>query len=211
MPISGSITMSISPPYLGEYGAGAEINRFFPTLGNHDMNANDGQPYLDYFSLPGNERYYDFVWGPVHFFALSADSREPDGVGRSSIQAQWLREQLAQSASPWKVIYMHQSPYSSAVHGSIDWMQWPFEEWGASIVISGHNQVYERLKIVDLTYIVSGMGGGPRYAFEEFLDISEFRYRDMNGALLVNATGNRFTLQFINVAGEIIDEVVLEK
>ena len=24
-------------------------------------------PYLDYFTLPGNERYYDFTWGPVHF------------------------------------------------------------------------------------------------------------------------------------------------
>ena len=62
-------------PYAGGYGAGATTNRFFPALGNHDWG--DGfiwpstvQPYTDYFTLPGNERYYDFARGPVHFFAL---------------------------------------------------------------------------------------------------------------------------------------------
>jgi hypothetical protein len=29
-------------PYQGDYGAGAEVNRFFPTLGNHDMISESG-------------------------------------------------------------------------------------------------------------------------------------------------------------------------
>ena len=62
-------------PYTGVYGEGAQENRFFPALGNHDWNTLGAQPYLDYFPLPGNERYYDFVWGPVHFFAIDSDSR----------------------------------------------------------------------------------------------------------------------------------------
>jgi hypothetical protein len=56
-------------PYKGSYGPGADINRFFPTLGNHDYGVPGARPYLEYFTLPGNGRYYDFVWGPVHFFA----------------------------------------------------------------------------------------------------------------------------------------------
>lgn len=41
--------------YAGQYGPGATTNRFFPSLGNHDWNADLGvQPYLDYFTLPGN-------------------------------------------------------------------------------------------------------------------------------------------------------------
>ncbi|UCD99858.1 MAG: metallophosphoesterase, partial [Chloroflexota bacterium] len=44
-------------PYLGSYGEGAKENRFFPSLGNHDWHAAAAQPYLDYFNLPGNERY----------------------------------------------------------------------------------------------------------------------------------------------------------
>ena len=72
-------------PYQGIYGDGAVINRFFPTLGNHDMLTDNGQPYLDYFTLPGNERYYDFVWGPVHLYALDNLETEPDGFNASSI------------------------------------------------------------------------------------------------------------------------------
>ncbi|MBZ0159711.1 MAG: metallophosphoesterase, partial [bacterium] len=52
-------------PYLGLWGPGATINRFFPSLGNHDWATTGAQPYLDYFTLPNNERYYDVVWGPV--------------------------------------------------------------------------------------------------------------------------------------------------
>ena len=82
-------------PYAGSYGPGADQNRFFPTLGNHDWYTTGAQPYLYYFSLPGNERYYDFVWGPVHFFAIDSDENEPDGVNQASVQAGWLRQTLA--------------------------------------------------------------------------------------------------------------------
>lgn len=72
-------------PYPGIYGVGDTINRFFPTLGNHDVRTDDGQPYTDYFTLPNYERYYDFVWGDVHFFALNSNSSEPDGADSTSI------------------------------------------------------------------------------------------------------------------------------
>ncbi len=100
-------------PYPGVYGKGADRLRFFPTSGNHDWDINHAQAYFDYFELPGNEHYYDFVWGPAHFFSLSSDSREQDGVSAGSIQALWLKDALAKSTSPWKIVYMHHPPYSS--------------------------------------------------------------------------------------------------
>jgi len=33
-------------PYTGEFGDGSEVNRFFPTLGNHDWTTDGGQPYI---------------------------------------------------------------------------------------------------------------------------------------------------------------------
>jgi tartrate-resistant acid phosphatase type 5 len=198
-------------PYSGAFGAGAEQNRFFPTLGNHDWDSARAQAYFDYFSLPGNERYYDFVWGPVHFFAVSADSREPDGVSRVSVQAQWLQERLAASTSPWKVVYFHQAPYSSGYHGPVDWMVWPFEEWGASAVLSGHDHVYERLQVGGIPYFVNGAGGGPLYYFIQVEPESQVRYNDDYGAMLVTADETQMIFQFINRRGEVIDEHVLRR
>ena len=198
-------------PYRGEYGPGADQARFFPTLGNHDWNTNQGQPYFDYFDLPGNGRYYNFTWGPVEFFALSSDSREPDGVSRKSIQANWLKEQLAKSQSPWKLVYFHHSPYSSGLHGPVDWMHWPFADWGASAVLSGHDHTYERLNIDGLPYFVNGLGGGSIYDFESISEGSQFRYNDTYGAMLVTANIKQMTFDFYNWKGELIDTYQINK
>ncbi len=196
-------------PYIGEYGKGADVNRFFPTLGNHDWTTNGAQPYFDYFELPGNERYYDFVWGPVHLFAIDSDSREPDGVGRSSVQGQWLKDRLADSTAIWNIVYMHHPPYSSADHGSIDWAQWPYKDWGATAVISGHDHVYERLVVDGFPYFVNGLGGGPIYEFDEVIPGSEVRFRDDYGAMLVEATSQQITFQFITRQNQVIDTVTI--
>jgi hypothetical protein len=192
-------------PYTGQYGPGAAENRFFPTLGNHDYNTARAKAYLDYFSLPGNERYYDFTWGPVQFFALDADSREPDGVSSQSVQAAWLKDALSKSTAAWKIVYFHQPPYSSGLHGSTDWMRWPFKEWGASAVLSGHDHTYERLSIDGLTYFVNGLGGGAIYNFVNILEGSQARYNDDYGAMLVNADQNQIKFEFITRQGTVID------
>jgi len=192
-------------PYHGTYGPGADQNRFFPTLGNHDYMTANAQPYLDYFELPGNERYYDFVWGEVHFFAVDADSHEPDGVSQDSVQAQWLQKQLAGSTSLWNVVYFHQPPYSSGTHGSTEWMRWPFAQWGASVVFSGHDHLYERLVEDGIPYFVDGLGGGPIYMFTGKIAGSQVQYNQDYGAMLVVADSQQMTFQFINRKGAVID------
>jgi tartrate-resistant acid phosphatase type 5 len=140
-------------PYTGSFGAGSPTgtNRFFPSLGNHDWLQPNAQPYINYFTLPGNERYYSFRRGAVEFFAIDSDPHEPD-LGyvndttstENSIQGQWLQNALAASTAPWKVVYMHHPPFSSGTnHGSADWMRWPFEAWGADVVMAGHEHNYE--------------------------------------------------------------------
>jgi len=196
-------------PYTGEYGDGTEANRFFPTIGNHDWDSDQAQAYFDYFELPGNERYYDFTWGPVHFFAINSDSREPDGVGRSSPQAQWLKAQLAASTASWNIVYMHHPPYSSTSEEPVDWIRWPFQEWGADIVIAGHDHYYERLEVDGFPYIINGLGGGAIYGFGETYPGSQVRYNADYGALLVEADKNHASFAFQNRTGEIIDTYLL--
>lgn len=191
--------------YQGAYGPGAAENRFFPVLGNHDLDSAMGMPYFDYFTLPGNERYYDVRFGALHVFFLNSDTRENDGVGQSSTQAAWLQQALSASDAPWKLVILHHPPYSSGIHGSTDYAQWPFAAWGASAVLSGHDHTYERLMVNGIPYFVNGLGGGPRYEFVETQSGSEVRYRDQYGAMLIEAEPARMVLRFINVDGQEID------
>ena len=198
-------------PYRGAYGQGADINRFFPTLGNHDWLVENAYPYLDYFTLPGNERYYDFVWGPLHFFALDSDSREPDGFRKDSPQADWLQKKLAESSAQWKIAYLHHPPYSSGTNGGVAWMDWPFREWGAHLVLAGHDHIYERLEVNGLPYLINGLGGGAIYALSTPVPGSQLRYNRDYGALFCEASESRLRCQFITVGGEVVDTLTLAK
>ncbi|MCU1288829.1 MAG: hypothetical protein JWN60_1058 [Acidobacteria bacterium] len=196
-------------PYNGNYGAGASENRFFPTLGNHDWHAENAQPYLDYFNLPGNERYYDFVRGPVHFFAIDSDSQEPDGSNVNSVQANWLKNKLASSKAVWKIVYFHHPPYSSGKHGSTERLQWKFKEWGATTVISGHDHIYERLLINNFPYFVNGLGGAGRYSLEDTVSGSQKRYNADYGAMFVEASSAEITFRFVNREQVLIDSYTI--
>jgi tartrate-resistant acid phosphatase type 5 len=192
--------------YTGSYGAGAVTNKFFPSLGNHDWVTAGAVPYLNYFTLSGNERYYDFVRGSVHLFAIDSDPNEPDGISSTSVQATWLQNALAASTSPWKIVYFHHPPYSSATHGSTLALRWPFQTWGASAVVAGHEHAYERFVINSFPYIVNGLGGNPnRYTFGTPLAGSVVRYNADWGAQLVEATDNWVTFKFITRTGVVID------
>jgi hypothetical protein len=198
-------------PYLGSYGPGASENRFFPTLGNHDWHAPNAQPYLDYFTLPGNERYYEVDLGPVDLFAIDSEPEEPDGVSASSAQALWLEARLEASTSPWKLVYFHSPPYTSGVvHGPSEWMQWPFKEWGATAVLSGHEHHYERLTVGGLPYFVDGSGGGSLYSFGTPYPGSEVRFNQDWGAMLIDADASRIQFRFITRAGVQIDSYTIE-
>jgi hypothetical protein len=213
--------------YVGSYGPGSPVNRFFPTLGNHDWwyfdpdgpvpNAN---PYLGYFTLPGagfqnssgNERYYDFVLGNVHFFALDSNFEEPDGRTVDSPQADWLRGALAASQQAFNIVYFHHAPFTSgAESGNDEAMQWPFAQWGADAVLSAHDHIHERLAIDGIPYFVNGLGGASIYPLGEIEPGSQFRYNGDFGAMLITATETTMTFEFyaIGSPAEPVDRLVV--
>ncbi len=200
----------------------APVNAFFPSLGNHDYT--DAPPgvdnYLTYFNLPGetfanssgNERYYDFVQGPIHFFVLNSNRQEPDGTSSTSAQARWLKSRLAASTSTWSIVYDHHPPYSSDdFHGSTPYMQWPFAEWGADAVVSGHAHVYERIMRDGIVYFVNGLGGSARYGFVTPVEGSVVRHYETRGAQKVTVTDTSLTFDFYDVRGVLVDSYRLPK
>lgn len=199
--------------YQGEYGEDAAENRLFPALGNHDWRTGSIQAHLDYFTLPGNERYYDVVLGPVHLFVLDSDSKEPDGRKADSVQARWLQERMAASTAPWKIVTLHHAPYSSGKkHGNDVETQWPYAAWGANAVIAGHDHTYERLLIDNIVYFVNGLGGRQKiYSFGDPIPGSVVRYNQDYGAMRVDAGESCVSFSFYNRSGEQIDSYTLTR
>jgi 3',5'-cyclic AMP phosphodiesterase CpdA len=197
-------------PYRGRYGVGATENRFFPSLGNHDWETPGAKPYLDYFTLPGNERYYDFVKGDVHFFAIDSDEREPDGITATSKQAAWLEQALKKSTAAWQIVYMHHPPYSSSSHGSSEELRWPYAKWGADLVLAGHDHTYERVEQDGIVYVVNGLGGNRPYPFRQPLPGSVIQYQKRHGAQFIEASKSTLVSRFSSIDRETIDAFSLE-
>lgn len=197
-------------PYTGAYGPAADQQRFFPCLGNHDWD--DGYPenFPIFFHIPSNGRYYRQRWGPVEFFLLDSFFPEPDGVKVGTVQAEWLREALVGSDAPWKIPVFHHPAYSSGYHGHSSWMRWPFKEWGASLVLMGHDHHYERIEVDGLIYLINGLGGGARYAPGSRPDPnSKIFFNADHGALLGEASPRSLRLRFMTRSGTLIDDLEL--
>lgn len=201
----------------------APVNAFFTALGNHDISDAEPAPttYLDYFDLPGsgfanssgNERYYDFIQGNVHFFVLNSNPGEPDGVTADSAQGRWLRTRMTASDARWKIVVDHHPPYSSDnSHGSVTHMQWPFAQWGADVVLSGHSHTYERIHRDGILYFVNGLGGAERYDFSATAVAgSKARFRSNFGAQRVTVGQNELRFDFIDITGSVIDSYTVQK
>jgi peptidoglycan hydrolase-like protein with peptidoglycan-binding domain len=214
------------------FGALIQQGKFFPSLGNHDYAAPGSGivpkrvlAYLDTLKPPrdgpGEGRYYEFARGPVRFFALNSNgAHEPHGGIRFyDRQGDWLRARLAAATEPFKVVYFHHPPYTtSSENGPTKNMRWPFKEWGASLVLTGHEHNYERFDRRGLCYVVNGIGGARFYPLPvEAITPGLSRFAPYpksthpvedrkHGAMLVEATDTSMELAMFTV--KIVDDVV---
>ncbi len=79
-----------------KYQRWVDARLFYAALGNHDYSelcggGNNASGFVSYFTLPGNEHYYDYVKGPVHFFVVNSVTKPL----ASSTQGLWLKKLLA--------------------------------------------------------------------------------------------------------------------
>lgn len=188
------------------------IEMYFPALGNHDWGypwensfKADNLPHsLRYTHLPGNRRYYDVTLGNglVHLVVLDSDVREPDGRQKGSIQYKWVREVVQDSIATWQIVVMHETPFSSCRYDNEPDLQWPFQDWGANVVVSGHCHNYARIMQGTFPYFITGWGGGGgNYPCER----GDVCIDGVYGALVIHISPNTMTFNAISVDGRIVD------
>jgi hypothetical protein len=127
---------------------------FHAAIGNHDEPFTVNYPPLNM----AGQRYYTFSRDRVRFFVLDTNVLDAQ-------QLRWFEAALMQSQEPWRIAYFHHPLYGNAGrHGaSVDLrvlLEPLLVKHGISVVFSGHDHIYERLKPQKgIHYFVAGSGG----------------------------------------------------
>lgn len=153
--------------YYGDYVRSPQGPRLFPVLGNHDYD-DDGAglaAYRSYFTYLDTSddplgRWYVKSVGNINVYVL--DSNAPDD--QTQRQQQFLKSALGQAdQAAWDIVIFHHPPFTSGPHDPrLDLRPeagWAFKEWGADVVINGHQHVFEDVVVDGLHYITAGVGG----------------------------------------------------
>jgi predicted phosphodiesterase len=191
----------------------------FPTLGNHDVEKNNGAAYLKNFHLPHNnrqssQRYYSFDWGNAHFVALNSELYHEDDSDSPEEQKAWLEHDLRETRQPWKFVFLHRGLYSSSNHGGDEDIREDLEpvfvRCKVDMVFSGHDHNYERtVPIKGVIYVVTGGGGKDLYRARRS-KWTAFS-KKVHHAVLARIDGERFSLEAIEPEGAVVDRLDLDQ
>ena len=197
---------------LTEIGSSGEFVRFAAVGGA--SGSPDGRKRVDArvrswapdFTVPlgdsGEAGYPDLIRGPVQVFSVDAAAGMP---------SQRLRKALAASSATWKIVCIHNAAPASDARGCNRAPRLPFREWGADAVISGQGRGYERFLADGVPFFVNGPGGKPGYPAGDPMPGSQCLFAEEDGAMLIEADGERIDFRFVTAEGLVVDSHTLRK
>jgi hypothetical protein len=182
--------------------------KFYAALGNHDeVKQSDYKP----FNM-GGKRFYTFKpKDGIRFFALDSNYLDPK-------QLQWLDDELGKSGSEWKICFFHHPLYSSGDrHGpSMELravLEPLFVKHNVSVVLSGHEHFYERIKPQrGIYYFISGSGGKLRRGnIRTNTGITAKGFDQDLQFMLMEINGDELYFQTISRTGQTVDSGVIRR
>jgi 3',5'-cyclic AMP phosphodiesterase CpdA len=190
--------------------------KFYASLGNHD---NPNQASYNLFNM-GGQRYYTFRGSPggvgklthggVRFFALDSNYLRKE-------QLDWLTKELGSSGSDWKICFFHHPLYSSGkTHGSAletrATLEPIFVKNGVNVVFTGHDHIYERVKLEQgIQHFVIGSGGSLRKGDLTKTDMTVKGYDQDYVFMLVEIAGDEMYFAALTRKGQVIDSGVVHR
>jgi 3',5'-cyclic AMP phosphodiesterase CpdA len=193
-------------PYKGLLDKGV---KFYATLGNHDSRE---QRYYKYFNMDG-KLYYSFKAPKedVRFFVFESSYMD-------QAQVKWIEAELKASNEKWKIAYFHHPLYSSSMtHGSTVKLRQVLEplliQYNVSLVLSGHDHVYERLKPQNgIQYFVEGSSGELRNGdLRPGSRDTAVGYDTDRAFVLMEVDGDNLTFNAISRQGTVVDSGVIPR
>jgi hypothetical protein len=177
--------------------------KFYASLGNHDSRE---QRYYKQYNMDG-KLYYSFKAPKedVRFFALESTYMDQD-------QLKWFEDELKKSGEKWKIVFFHHPLYSSAgTHGSQLKLRAVLEplfiQYNVSLVLNGHDHVYERIKLQNgIQYFVEGSSGQLRKGdLRKGSPLTAFGNDTICTFMLMEVDGDVLTFNTIDQQGSVID------
>ena len=193
-------------PYQGVLDKGV---KFYASLGNHDSRE---QRFYKLFNM-GDRLYYTFKAPKqdVRFFALESTYLDQD-------QLKWLEDELKKSNERWKIAFFHHPLYGSArTHGSQLKLRAVLEplfiQYNVSLVLNGHDHVYERIKPQNgIQYFVEGSSGKLRRGdLRQGSPLTAFGNDETRTFMLMEIDGDNMTFNAVDMAGNVIDSGLITR
>ncbi len=202
---------------------------FFFAIGNHDLYAGDFA-YLDAFFLPtnavtGTEHFYSFDHGDAHFTVLLQPYASQYLLTPGDNQYNWLTNDLATTAKPWKFIFLHVPIASSGAHRFDDYAQFGTADnidirnallpvaaqYGVQMIFAGHDHNYERFNPMNGVHSIVAGGGGVALRWLAQLDSASSQFWVVHHFLRVTVNGDKLSLRAVNTEGQVFDSITVQR
>ncbi len=131
-----------------------------------------------------------------------------------SAQYEWLRAVLAASTKPCVLAIWHHPLFTSSINGNSTWVRDAWRllyQYGADVVVNGHDHVYERFAPQDpngapssrgIREFVVGTGGDTLYDRKTYPANSEVFENKTFGVLKLTLKSGSYDWEFVPVAGQ---------
>ena len=204
---------------------------YFTVLGNHEQ---DSENYYNFFSLPGNEKYYFFSVGSALFITLDMEGPNysaPAYLEGENVDAFWMNisKEYFEEEKVWleKIltlnddagyifVFFHPTFYSikasrvedaelrRAFWGDI------FERHRVTAVLNGHDHYYHHAEHGGTHYIVTAGGGAPLYDTDS-IQPETVTYKKIEHFMRIDVGLEHTSMKAIDINGDLIEEITVNR
>jgi len=202
--------------YGPSWGRPSIKDRTRPVPGAIDYATPGAAGYFAYFGAAAGDPakgYYAYNAGAWRVYVLNSNCRYIGLCGAGSPEVHWLTDDLAANPSFCSLAMWHDPFFSSGASGGASSMRelWRvLEEAGAELVLSGHDQVYERFapqtaagtaSEMGMVQFVVGTGGADTDDFHNRPPNSVAQASGVSGVLRLELAPESYSFEFLVVDG----------
>ena len=189
---------------------------FFPTLGNHERNAED------YYNFMDAKPYYSFDWGTAHFTVINSDienagatQAEKDAFWQE--QTRWLEADLrGAEKADFRFVFAHHPPMTAVQkrqgnNPQMTALEPMFEKYKVTAGFFGHDHNYQHYLKEGVHYFITGGGGAPLYDVDTPPEGITKKVESIENFMIVDVDGSKARFESKKPNGETLDVTELGK